>query len=402
LKNTPSPSDVQTLFKRHFNFTATHIVRAPGRLELLGNHTDYNQGLVMSLAVDKYVHIASSPRSDGKIELVSSSFPEREVFWANDFEKNPETPWASYIKGVLEQLRKRGVNFNGFNAAILGDIPIGAGMSSSAALEVATALTVRRLYPFSLTETGATLPPKRDNRGELPPIPLPEKFHFAKLCQAAENQYVGVQSGLLDQISSLFGKAWHVMTIDFQSLKVEQAPMTGEAIIVCNSGVKHELVGGEYNELRQNCESAAKKLGAKSLRSVELKLLDANKAGLTAPEYECARHVVSEIQRVVAGERALRDDDHRQFGQYMFQSHESSRDFLKNSTAELDLLVELARAHPGCLGARLTGGGFGGATINLVAYHQAESFMRQIAEAYEDQTGHKLKPLLCQIVDGAE
>ena len=393
--------NAQSLFKRSFNFPATHVVRAPGRLELLGNHTDYNQGLVMSLAVDKYIQIASSPRSDGKIELVTSSFPERETFWANDFKKNPDAPWANYVKGVLEQLRKRGVNFNGFNAAISGDIPMGAGMSSSAALEVATALTVRRLYPFSLSETSLSTPPARDERGELPPIPHPEKLYFAKLCQAAENQFVGVQSGLLDQISSLFGKAWHVMSIDFQSLKVEQAPMVGEAIIVCNSGVKHELVGGEYNELRQNCESAAQKLGAKSLRSVELKTLEVNKAKLTAREYECARHVISEIQRVVAGERALRDDDHRQFGQYMFQSHESSRDFLKNSTAELDLLVELARAQPGCLGARLTGGGFGGATINLVAYHQAESFMRQISNEYEDETGHKLQPILCQIVDGA-
>jgi galactokinase len=393
---------VQDLFKRHFNFATTHVVRAPGRLELLGNHTDYNQGLVMSLAVDKYVQIASSPRSDGKIELVSGSFAEREAFWATDLKKNPNAPWANYVKGVLEQLRKRGVNFSGFNAAISGDIPMGAGMSSSAALEVATALTVRRLYPFSLTETGTKLPPSRDARGELPPLPQAEKIHFAKLCQAAENHYVGVRSGLLDQISSLFGKAWHVMSIDFQSLKVEQAPMTGEAIIVCNSGVKHELIGGEYNELRENCESAAQKLGAKSLRAVELKVLETNKTKLTAREYECARHVVSEIQRVVAGERALREDDHRQFGQYMFQSHESSRDFLKNSTAELDLLVELARAQPGCLGARLTGGGFGGATINLVAYHQAESFMRHMSEAYEDKTGHKLKPLLCQIVDGAE
>jgi galactokinase len=278
---------------------------------------------------------------------------------------------------------------------------MGAGMSSSAALEVATALTVRRLYPFALSETGLSPAPARDARGELPPIPQGEKLYFAKLCQAAENQFVGVQSGLLDQISSLFGKAWHVMSIDFQSLRVEQSPMIGEAIIVCNSGVKHELVGGEYNELRQNCESAAQKLGAKSLRAVELKTLEANKAKLTTREYQCARHVVSEIQRVVAGERALRDDDHRQFGQYMFQSHESSRDFLKNSTDELDLLVELARGHPGCLGARLTGGGFGGATINLVAYHQAESFMRQIANEYEDETGHNLEPILCQIVDGA-
>jgi galactokinase len=177
--------------------------------------------------------------------------------------------------------------------------------------------------------------------------------------------------------------------------------MVGEAIIVCNSGVKHELVGGEYNELRQNCESAAQKLGAKSLRAVELKTLEANKAKLTTREYQCARHVVSEIQRVVAGERALRDDDHRQFGQYMFQSHESSRDFLKNSTRELDILVDLARQHPGCLGARLTGGGFGGATINLVVYHQAEAFMQHMAREYETRTGVKLTPLVCQIVDGA-
>src|SRR5436190_6222103 len=189
------PLDVRDLFKRHFGSTPTHLVRAPGRSELLGNHTDYNQGLVMSLALDRYIHIGSSQRNDGKIELVTSSFPERETFWANDFKKNPDAPWANYVKGVLEQLRKRGVNYNGFNAAITGDIPMGAGMSSSAALEVATALTVRRLYPFSLGESGSTLPPERDARGEFPPIPKEEKLHFAKLCQAAENRIVGVQSG---------------------------------------------------------------------------------------------------------------------------------------------------------------------------------------------------------------
>jgi len=393
--------DVRELFKKHFGSTPTHLVRAPGRLELLGNHTDYNEGLVMSLAVDRYIHIASSPRTDGKIELVSSSFPQREAFWANDLSKNERAPWANYVKGVLEQLRQRGVGFNGFNAAIFGDIPMGAGMSSSAAIEVATALTVRRLFPYSLTETGRSEPPKPNAKGELPSVPPRERLFFAKLCQAAENKFVGVQSGLLDQISSLYGKAWHVMEIDFQSLHVEYAPIAGEAIIVCNSGVKHELVGGEYNELRKNCEAAARKLGAKTLRAAELRTVEANKQNLEPREYECARHVVSEIQRVTAGERALREDDHRQFGQYMFQSHESSRDFLKNSTAELDFLVELARKHPGCLGARLTGGGFGGATINLVAHHQAESFMKYMAEGYRKQTGREMKPLLCQIVDGA-
>jgi len=393
--------DAKNLFRKEFGQTPTHLVRAPGRLELLGNHADYNNGLVMSLAVDRYIEIASTPRTDGKVELVSDSFPGREIFAANDLKKNPGAPWADYVKGVLEQLRKRGVHFSGFTGAIAGNIPIGAGMSSSAALEVATALTVRRLYPFSLTTTGLGTPPARDKNGELPGLGREEKLSFARLCQAAENQFVGVRSGLLDQISSLFGKAWNAMSIDFEALTVELASLTGEAIVVCNSGMKHSLVGGEYNELRENCESAARKLGAKSLRAVESKVLEANKAKLTQREYECARHIVSEIQRVVAGERALREDDHRQFGEYMFQSHESSRDLLKNSTKELDLLVELARQHPGCLGARLTGGGFGGATINLVAHHQAESFMDHMAATYEKRGGIKMRPQVCQIVDGA-
>ena len=400
ITKVPTP-DVRALFKRHFQRTPVHVVRAPGRLELLGNHTDYNEGLVMSLAVDKYIHIASEPRSDGKIELISSAFPAPENFWSSDLKKNPDAPWADYVKGVLDQLRKRRVNFSGFNAAISGDIPMGAGMSSSAALEVATALTIRRLYPYALTETATTVPPKRDAKGQLPPIDSKEKLFFAKLCQAAENQFVGVQSGLLDQISSLFGKAWHAMSIDFRFLTVEQVPVLGVAVIICNSGVKHSLVSGGYNELRANCDSAARKLGAKSLRSVELKTLEAGKSKLTEREYECARHVVSEIARVAAAERALREDDHRQFGQYMFQSHESSRDFLKNSTPELDLLVELARRHPACLGARLTGGGFGGATINLVPYHQADLFMTYMAQEYTARSSHPLKPMLCQIVDGA-
>src|SRR5262245_3159806 len=199
----------------------------------------------MSLAVNRYIQIASAPRSDGKIELISGAFPERELFWSSELKKNPAAPWADYVKGVLDQLRKRGVNFSGFNAAIFGDIPMGAGMSSSAALEVATALTVRQLYPFTLTETGTTAPPKRDSDGHLPPLAAREKLFLAKLCQAAENRFVGVQSGLLDQISSLCGKAWHAMSIDFRFLTVEHAPMIGEAIVVCDSGAKHALVGGE-------------------------------------------------------------------------------------------------------------------------------------------------------------
>ena len=321
----------------------------------------------------------------------------------DQIKSNPAARWADYVKGVLLQLRKRGVHFSGFSAAIHGSIPMGAGMSSSAALEVATALAVRRLYPFSLGATGsAATPPARNDRGELPPPAPQERLEVAKVCRAAENEFVGVKCGILDQISSLFGKAWSVIDIDCQSLKVDHSPMPGEAIIVCNSGVKHALVGGEYNELRENCESAAKKLGVRSLRSADLKQVETNKSRLTQREYECARHVTGEIARVVAGARALRENDHKQFGQYMFQSHESSRDLLKNSTRELDILVELAREHPGCLGARLTGGGFGGATINLVSHHQAEGFMKHMSAKYQDRTGVKLTPIVCQIVDGAD
>ena len=394
--------DVQSVFTRHFNRPPARVVRAPGRLELLGNHTDYNEGLVMSIAVDRFISLAVSPRIDGKVELISSGFPEREKFSVDDLRQNPAAPWANYVKGALAQLHKHKVHFSGFDAAIHGTVPIGAGMSSSAALEVAAVLAVRQLHPFSLTASGAVAaPPKRDANGELPPLTPVERLQFAKLCRAAENEFVGVQCGILDQISSLFGQAASVIEIDCRSLTVDHSPLSGEAIIVCNSGVKHALVGGEYNELRQNCESAAKKLGAKSLRTVEMKDVQAGKARLTAREYECAHHVVSEIARVVAGARALHADDHRQFGQYMFQSHESSRDFLRNSAPELDVLVELARKHSACLGARLTGGGFGGATVNLVAHHQAESFIKYMAEKYQAATGIRLEPLACQIVDGA-
>src|ERR1043166_4708932 len=356
--------EVQKLFKRQFGFPPVHVVRAPGRLELLGNHTDYNRGLVLSLAVDKYVYIASAPRSDGKIELASSAFPEKEKFSISEFKKNPAAPWADYVKGVLVHLRKHGVHVGGFTAAIFGTVPIGAGMSSSAALEVASALTVRELFPYTVTETATRRPPQRNKIGVLPRPRPEEKLILAKVCQAAENQFVGVNSGLLDQISSLFGKAFHAIEIDCQHYTIEHIPMIGEiAILICDSGVKHSLVGGEYNELRQHCEAAAKKLGVKWLRAADRKLLEANKSKLEKREYECARHILGENQRVLFGSRALREDDFVQFGQSMFQSHESSRDFFHNSTPELDTLVEIARAHPAALCARLTGGGFGGAPI---------------------------------------
>jgi galactokinase len=394
--------EVLKFFKRIFAFTPPHIVQAPGRLELLGNHTDYNEGLVMSLAIDRHLFIACAPRTDGRIELVSTAYPGREKFSMSEFKKNPAAPWADYVKGVLEQFRKRDIHFSGFSAAIHSTIPAGAGMGSSAALTVATTLAIRRLYPFKLARSGAPASPDRNRKRQVEPPTPQEKMHLAKICQAAENKFVGVNCGLLDQISSLFGREFHAMEIDCRFLTVEHVPLIGPvSVVLCDSGVKHVLANGEYNARRRHCEAAARALGAKSLRSVDPKLLAAMRARLSQREYECAYHVVGEIQRVVFGERALREGDLNQFGQYMFQSHESSRDFFRNSCPELDLLVDLARRQPGCLGARLTGGGFGGATIQLVLQSDVENFMRAMAQQYEASTGRKMQPVLCRVMNGA-
>jgi len=446
----------QEFFKRTFGIAPARTVVAPGRLELLGNHTDYNQGLVLAVAVDRATAIAVAQRSDGQIELASSAFPERVKFPIDSIFKDPAAPWANYVKGVLRQLRQRGAHFTGFNAAIHSTIPHGGGLGSSAALEVATALAVRELHPYALTSTGCTVPPRRGADGALPPLTTAEKLEIAKLCLAAENEFVGVQCGLLDQISSLFGKAHHAIELDCQSLAIEPVPMFGEvAIVVCPTGVQHALAGvsgesrlpllplreeraggrraffapvgtreeqehplspalspaprggegvpagGEYNELRRHCEAAAAALGVKSLRAIDPPRLAANKTRLTAREHDCAFHIVGENQRVMFGARALRDGDFEQFGQFMFQSHESSRDFFKNSCAELDLLVELARRHAACFGARLTGGGFGGSTVNLVRSEDVEDFIRAVVGGYEERTRHRIEPMRCQSADGA-
>lgn len=395
-------SRVKEFFRQSFGFLPNQVVQAPGRLELLGNHTDYNGGLVMSIAVDRYIAMACSPRNDGRIELVSSAFPQRDRCYFDQIKKNPDAPWADYIKGVLLQLKRQNVHFTGFNAAIHGTIPLGAGLSSSAALEVATALAIRELFPYTLTETGVHSRPDRGQGGRLPALKPREKMLLARLCQRAESEFVGVKCGLLDQISSLFGREAHVIGIDCRHHTVEHFPMVGGvAVVVCESGVRHQLNGGEYNELRQQCEWAAQKLGVRALRSATFEMLEAARHKLTPREFECAFHIVGENHRVATGEQALRAGDVSQFGQFLYQSHESSRDCFGNSTRELDLLVDLARQHPACLGARLTGGGFGGATINLVDYHRVRDFMEFMARQYEEKSGVKLNPMICQVVDGA-
>lgn len=396
----PESQVVLDLFKQHFGFRPAHVTRAPATVELLGSYAEANEGLVITAAVDRHAFIAASPRTDGKIELVHADRAP-EIFWITEPKSNPAAPWADGFKTVLRELRQRKVHFSGFNAAIHSEIPGGLGMGEQAATAVATALGVRKLFPFSLGDSGATLPPKRDERGHLPPLPAPERLHFARVCRAALAASGNGADGFVAALTALGGRQWNLLNHDCRFNSLEHLPLIGTALVMCDSGVRAAKASEFAADVHAQCASAARKLQTKALRSVEPKSLRTWKSRLEPREFECASHVTGEIQRVAAAERALREDDHAQLGNYLSLSHESLRDQLQASCVELDLLVELARSHPGCFGARAMGHGFGGATINLVAYHAAEPFMAHMAKAYEAKTGRKLNPTVCQIVDGA-
>lgn len=391
---------VQDLFKQHFGFRPTHITRAPATMEVMGNYAASNDGLILTAAVDRYSYVAASPRTDGKIELIDADRAP-EAFWVTEPKPNPEAPWANHFKAVLRELRQRKVHFSGFNAAVHTEIPTDIRLGERPAAAVAAALAVRQLFPFGLSDSGLTVPPKRDERGHLPPLPVAERQHFARLCAGALKSSGGTADGFVRSVTSLAGKRWNLVSHDCRFGSLTLTPFLGTALIVCDSGVRLPDATIAEAEIHDQCLSAARKLRAKSLRSVEPRSLRASQAQLDEREFACASHVTGEIQRVAAAERALAAEDHRQLGNYLSLSHESLRDVVKASCPELDLLVELARAHEGCLGARAMGPGFGGATVNLVAYHSAEPFMAHMTKCFEERTGTRLKPFVCQIVDGA-
>jgi galactokinase len=346
------------------------VFRAPGRVNLIGEHTDYNDGFVLPAAIDFYTWVALSSRSDRKLVLSSENFPGIAEYELDSPNHHRRHEWSDYVYGVVLVLERAGKRLRGADVLVAGEIPIGAGLSSSAAIEVATG--------YALLE----------NSGH--PV---ERVELAKLCQRAENEFVGVRSGIMDQFISCFGRTGQALLLDCRSLEYSLVALPGGiSLVICNTMVKHELAGGEYNQRRSECEAGVRLLAehlpqVRALRDVTLADLEKYGSGLPPVVYRRCRHVVSENGRVLEAVRALGAGDLATVGALMAESHRSLRDDYEVSCVELDLLVDLAAQTEGVYGARMTGGGFGGCTINLVRSESVDAFRQTVARGYQERTG---------------
>lgn len=318
---------------------------APGRAELLGNHTDYNEGVALSVTVERGTTVVGSVRDDNRIHIVTETLGRQVTVDLRDLSPNPDEAWSNYPVGVIAEYLKRGFPLRGFELDITSNLPLGAGLSSSASLSVATALFLQAAFDFKLP-----------------------RIETARIARDAENNFAGIQCGLLDPISSLFSREDCVTFIDCRSFAVRHIPVPADVtFVVADSGVKHPQVEVAFANAREACMNAAEKLRKPALRDVTLDELDAHRLDLPDELYHRARHVVCENARVMQGVAALEEGDVRGFGKLMLASHASSQRDFGNSCPELDELVDRARCVPGCYGARLSGRGFGGTTINCVS-----------------------------------
>jgi galactokinase len=350
---------------------------APGRIELLGNHTDYNEGLVLAAAIDRGLTISGTARSERVIKFSSSLMGTVEAD-LSDLRPVTGATWVNYALGVVHELNRLGIPIAGFEAQIEGSLPPRVGLSSSAAFEVAVAKFLLKLH-------GRQLPP----------------IEVAKLCQRAEHEFVGVRSGLLDQVVSIFGQANHLVYFDARTEEVRLISFSAEvAFVIAGSGRQRELAGGDYNTRREQTSAAAAALGVRALRDVSSATLN-KRTDIDPLLKKRASHIVGENERVKRAIDFLERGDVRKFGQLLNESHESSRNNFENSTPELDLLVQLARALPGVLGARLTGAGFGGAIVALCRSDQAEAMTSELQKAFRERTGITSEMFVCQLGDGA-
>ena len=361
--------DLQSKFGERFG-GASSVYCAPGRVNLIGEHTDYNEGYVMPLAIDLSCWIAIGPREDRIVSIYSENLDDSVEIDPAVAKLNPSRSWSDYPVGVAAILQQTGYSLSGANLYIRSEVPLGAGLSSSAAIEVATGYALMRMSGYDI-----------------------ESVPLAQLCQRAENEFVGARCGIMDQFTACHGQLGKALFLDCRSLEYRALVVPDNvALIVCNTKVKHTIAGGEYNRRRAECEEAVRLLAGtmshiRALRDINRKQLEQNCELLTPTLYKRARHVVTEDERVEAAGSALERGDVRVLGELMRASHRSLRDDYEVSCSELDLMVEIAERQRGIHGSRMTGGGFGGCTINLVDCGSSDEFQRRVAEEYHSATG---------------
>jgi len=353
------------------------IFRAPGRVNLIGEHTDYNDGFVMPCAIDFATFVAASERHDRKICAASSNFDGEYEFDLDDPNDEITENWAKYVQGVALILEKSGHRLKGANLLIDSNVPIGAGLSSSAALEVSTCFALSSISGIEI-----------------------EKWKLAKIGQSAEHEFAGVRSGIMDQFASAFGLENHALFLDCRSLRWEPIPLLSAKFIICNTRTKHDLADGEYNKRRADCEEAAKLLGQISLRDVSFEEFESKSKTLPERLQKRAKHVITENRRVLDAVDFLQKNNLAQFGRLMNESHESLRADYQVSSEELDLMVEIVRRQKGVLGARMTGGGFGGCTVNLLEGEIGEDFVEKVSAEYRKITGISPGIYICNASGG--
>jgi galactokinase len=377
-------TDLVAHFEQTFGRQPAFVARAPGRVNLIGEHTDYNDGFVLPMAIDRDVTIVGAPRDDRVVRLRSANFGDEASFVLERIEKAHDGAWSNYARGVASVLQQAGFALRGFDGVIYGDVPIGSGLSSSAAIEMATLM--------AFTAAGAD---------GLAPLAL-DGAQAARLAQRAENEFVGVNCGIMDQFISSLGRAGHALFIDCRSLAYELTPLPeGVTVLVVDTSAPRTLAASAYNERRAQCEQAARALGTPSLRDVSVETFERRRGELPDLIARRAAHVIYENQRVLEAVVALRANDVATFGRLMNQSHDSLRDLYEVSSKELDAVVEIARRVPGVHGARMTGAGFGGCAIAVVVDAQTNALAQAIMHEYPQRTGREPKVYACVASDGA-
>lgn len=370
---------IASAFFRRFGRSPRWVVRAPGRVNLIGEHTDYNDGFVLPLAINRAIWIALEPRPDRQVVVHSGDFHEDGQF-SLDGLTNHKSGWLEYLKGVAWSLQDAGYTLAGWQGAVQGDVPLGAGLSSSAALEMATARAFATVGSLAW-----------------------EPAAMAKLGQRAENRWVGVNCGIMDQLISAAGRQDHALLIDCRSLAGRAVPFPpGTAVVVLDTSTRRGLVDSAYNQRRAGCETAARFFGKPALRDVDMDLFQRRASELDPVTRRRALHVITENQRTVEAAEAMTRGDAPALGQLMNASHVSLRDDYEVSSDALNAMVECAQAAPGCYGARMTGAGFGGCAVAVIEAQAADQFVAAVTTAYQKRTGHVPAVYVCRATNGAE